>query len=146
MWLVLCKKGLSVRLRFALFEDLSIMIGKPLKSVVNSKHLFPWCLENPYDFPSRNVSPVFNRNHPLWSLVGNLFHGVDICGQNGDRSMHLPSYIHTIWVKGIFVVALSSYSDLLAQRAFPLHLEVWTQCPHPTSCCCALLLPMLILR
>lgn len=105
MWLVLCKKGLSVRLRFALFEDLSIMIGKPLKSVVNSKHLFPWCLENPYDFPSRNISPVFNRNHPLWSLVGNLFHGVDIGGQNGEESMHLPSYIHTIWVKGIFFVA-----------------------------------------
>lgn len=55
MWLVLCKKGLNVRLRFALFGDLSIMICKPLKSAVNSKHLFPWCLENPYAFTLRNT-------------------------------------------------------------------------------------------
>lgn len=96
MWLVLCKKGLSVRLRFALLEDLSIMVCKPLKSVVNSKHLLPWCLENPYDFTSRNTFlQCLTGIIPSGLLVGNLLHGADICGQNGEEPRHLPSDKHT---------------------------------------------------
>lgn len=96
MWLVLCKKGLSVRLRFALLEDLSIMICKPLKSVVNSKHVFSWRLENPYDFTSRNrFLQCLTGIIPSGLLVGNLLHGADICGENGEESRHLPSDKHT---------------------------------------------------